>query len=69
MREYLETESATSPQPPSHWTVLRSVLDQLSPLPPERQVGLHLTGGCSATVALAEPSLRLALQVPDRRVD
>jgi len=63
MREYLETESATSPQPPVPLgPVLRSVLDQLSPVAAERQVGLHLTGGCSATVALAEASLRLALQ-------
>ena len=63
MREYLDTESAPSPQASAPLgPVLRSVLDQLSPIAAERQVGLHLTGGCSATVALAEPRLRLALQ-------
>ena len=63
MREYLETESPTSSR--AHvplGPVLRSVLDELSPVAFERQVGLHLTGGCSSTVALAEPRLRLALQ-------
>ena len=63
MREYLETESATSPQAlVPLGPVLRDVVDQLSPVAAERQVGLHLTGGCSSMVALAEPRLRLALQ-------
>ena len=63
MREYLETESAGVPQPPvTLGPVLRGVVDQLSPVAQERQVRLQLTGGCSATIALAEPRLRLALQ-------
>ena len=63
MREYLDTESTTLPPPAVPLgPVLRSVVDQLSPLAAERQIRLRLTGGCSSTVALAEPRLRLALQ-------
>jgi hypothetical protein len=63
MREYLDTESATLPQSPAALgPVLRGVVDQLSPAAAERQIRLQLTGGCSSTVALAEPRLRLALQ-------
>jgi len=63
MREYLDTESVTSPQPPVPLgPVLRSVVEQLSPAAAQRQVRLQLTGGCSAPIALVEPQLRLALQ-------
>jgi|SRR5882672_1776113 len=63
MREYLDTESASLPPAPVPLgPVLRSVVDQLSSVAADRQVRLQLTGGCSSTVALAEPRLRLALQ-------
>ncbi len=63
MREYLDTESATLPRTPVPLgPVLRNVVDQLSPIAAERQVRLQLTGGCSSTIALPEPRLRLALQ-------
>jgi signal transduction histidine kinase len=63
MREYLDTEPLTVAQPPVPLgPVLRSVADQLAQVAAERQVQLQLTGGCSSTVALAEPRLRLALQ-------
>lgn len=66
MREYLDTEPLTVTQPPVPpvplGPVLRSVVDQLAPVAAERQVRLQLRGGCSSTVALAEPRLRLALQ-------
>jgi hypothetical protein len=63
MREYLDTESATLPQTPVPvGPVLRSVVDQLSSVAAGRQVGLRLMGGCSSTIALPEPRLRLALQ-------
>ena len=63
MREYLDTESGTLPPCPAPLgPVLRGVVDQLSPVAAERQIRLQLTGGCSSTVALAEPRLRLALQ-------
>ena len=63
MREYLDTESSTSPQTPAPLgPVLRSVVDQLSPTAAERQVRLQLSGGCSSAIALPEPRLRLALQ-------
>jgi light-regulated signal transduction histidine kinase (bacteriophytochrome) len=63
MREYLDAESATPPQTPAPvGPVLRSVVDQLSPKAAERQVRLQLSGGCSPTIALPEPRLRLALQ-------
>lgn len=63
MREYLDTESvAVAAIPVPLGRVLRSVVDGLLPGAAERQVRLHLTGGCSSTVALAEPRLRLALQ-------
>ena len=63
MREYLETESAGVPQAPvTLGPVLRGVVDQLSQVAFDRQVRLQLTGGCSATIVLAEPRLRLALQ-------
>jgi len=63
MREYLDTESAALPHSAIPLgPVVRSVLDQLSPVAADRQIGLHLTGGCSSIVALAEPRLRLALQ-------
>jgi hypothetical protein len=62
MREYLETEPALLPQPPTLLgPVLRSVVAELSPVAVERQVGLRLTGGCSSTVTLTEARLRLAL--------
>src|SRR4051812_25384789 len=63
MREYLETECATVPQPSAALgPVLRGVVAQLSTVARERHVGLQLSGGCSATVALGEDRLRLALQ-------
>jgi signal transduction histidine kinase len=63
MREYLDTESAAAAQPPVPvGPVLRSVVDHLSPVAAERQVGLRLMGSCSSTIALPEPRLRLALQ-------
>ncbi|PYX29472.1 MAG: hypothetical protein DMG80_14425 [Acidobacteria bacterium] len=63
MQEYLETESvASSPLPVPLGPVLRTVADQLSPKASERQVRMRLTGGCSSTIALPEPRLRLALQ-------
>src|SRR5882757_804463 len=63
MREYLDTESAAQPQTTVPLgPVLRNVVDQLSSMAAGRQVGLQLTGGCSSTVALPEPRLRLALQ-------
>ena len=62
MREYLDTESIAAAQPVPLGPVLRSVVDGLSSTAAERQVRLRLTGGCSSTVALAEPRLRLALQ-------
>lgn len=63
MREYLDTESATLPQTPIPLgPVLRGVVEQLSAVAVERQVRLHLMGGCSSSIALPEPRLRLALQ-------
>ena len=63
MREYLDTESATFPPTPVPLgPVLRGVVEQLSSVAAERQVGLRLMGGCSSTIALPEPRLRLALQ-------
>ena len=63
MREYLDTESTTSPQTPVPLgPVLRSVIDELSPKAAERQIRLQLTGGCNSTIFLPEPRLRLALQ-------
>ena len=63
MREYLDSESITTPQTPVPLgPVLRSVVDQLSQKATERQVRLQLTIGCSPTIALPEPRLRLALQ-------
>ena len=63
MREYLDSESATLPQTAVPLgPVLRSVVDQLSSIAAGRQVGLRLVGGCSSTIALPEPRLRLALQ-------
>ena len=62
MREYLDTEPAMVPQPPTPLApALRSVVAELSPVAVERQVGLRLTGGCGSTVPLPEPRLRLAL--------
>jgi signal transduction histidine kinase len=62
MREYLDTESSTDSQPPvALGPALRGVVAELSQIARERQVQLQLTGGCSATIALAEPRLRLAL--------
>ena len=63
LREYLDTEcAAVAPQSAALAPVLRSVVAHLSPVARELQVGLQLSGGCSATVALSEPRLRLALQ-------
>lgn len=63
MREYLDTESATLPQTPVPFgPLLRGVVDQLASVAAEGQVGLHLMGGCSSTIALPEPRVRLALQ-------
>jgi hypothetical protein len=63
MREYLDTEPASvSEAAVPLGPVLRNVVEQLFPVAEERQIGLQLTGGCSATIALAEPRLRLALQ-------
>jgi signal transduction histidine kinase len=63
MREYLDADStalAQSPVPVG--PVLRSVVDELSSVAADRQVALRLMGGCSSTIALSEPRLRLALQ-------
>jgi signal transduction histidine kinase len=68
MREYLDTESAGVAQSPVAQSpvpvgpVLRSVVDDLSSMAADRQVGLRLMGGCSSTIAMPEPRLRLALQ-------
>jgi signal transduction histidine kinase len=63
MREYLDSESPTLPQTAVPLgPVLRSVVDQLSSIAAGRQVGLRLVGGCSSTIVLPEPRLRLALQ-------
>ena len=63
MQEYLETELTAAPQASVPLgPVLRTVVDQLLPKASERQLRLRLTGGCSSTVALPEPRLRLALQ-------
>jgi signal transduction histidine kinase len=63
MREYLDTEPATVSQPAVPLgPVLRNVVEQLFSVAEEKQVRLKLTGGCSATIVLAEPRLRLALQ-------
>jgi len=62
MREYLDTESSTDSQPPvALGPALRGVVAELSHVARERQVQLQLAGGCSATIALPEPRLRLAL--------
>jgi len=63
MREYLDTESTTSPQTPVPLgPVLRTVVDQLLPKAAERQIRLQLIEGCNSTISLPEPRLRLALQ-------
>jgi len=63
MREYLETECTTVAQPATALgPVLRGVVAQLSQVARERPVSFSLSGGCSATIALGEPRLRLALQ-------
>ncbi len=63
MREYLDTECAAVAQPSVPvGPVLRNVVNDLSSMAAERQVGLRLMGGCSSTIALPEPRLRLALQ-------
>src|SRR2546430_12741502 len=63
MREYLDAESAAVTQSAVPvGPVLRSVVDNLSPVAAGRQVGLRLLGGCSSTIALPEPRLRLAFQ-------
>jgi signal transduction histidine kinase len=62
MREYLDTESAAVAQPVPVGPVLRGVVDHLSPVAADRQVGLRLMGGCSSTIALPEARLRLAFQ-------
>jgi signal transduction histidine kinase len=63
MREYLDSETPSVSQPPVPvGPVLRGVVEQLSSVAAERQVRLHLSGGCSSTITLPEQRLRLALQ-------
>jgi hypothetical protein len=63
MREYLDAEQS----PPQAYSTelapaLRSVVEELSSIALVDSIRLRLVGTCSATVPLAEPRLRLALQ-------
>lgn len=63
MREYLDAEQ---PGPEARRVpldrVLRGVVEDLASIAEVRKVELRPEGACSATVSLAEPRLRLALQ-------
>ena len=63
LREYLDTELAVAPaQPVSLLPILRGVVEQMSSIAAVNQVGLKLVGVSSATLAVSEPRLRLALE-------
>ncbi len=63
MREYLDAEQpGTEPRRVSLDRVLRNVIDDLTSIAEARGIALRIEGKCSATVALSEFRLRLALQ-------
>jgi hypothetical protein len=63
MREYLDAEqSGLETRRVALGPVLRSVIEDLASIAELQGVELRLDGACSATVALAESRLRLALQ-------
>jgi hypothetical protein len=63
LREYLDAELIIpAGQAVAFTPVLRAVVEQLSSVAAVKQVGLQLVGTSSATIAVAESRLRLALQ-------
>jgi hypothetical protein len=62
MREYLDTESGTAPQPVRLIPTLRATIDQLRSVALLRQIRIQLVGRSEVTIAVAEPRLALALQ-------
>jgi len=63
MREYVDAEQAS---PAAFSTALmpalRNLIEELTSIAAARDVQLHLAGGCTATIAVPEARLRLALQ-------
>ena len=63
MREYVDAERpGSSAFSTALMPALRNLIEELSSIAAARHVQLHLAGGCTATLAMPEARLRLALQ-------